>query len=218
MDPNHPERQYRPWGQREVTIVRDLHALGHSDRYISEALVEYSCHKSRRQVSKLRERLGLVIHYAPIRQIWWTPENEAKLLELWRAGWTGGEIAAEMHITRSTAIGKLHRMGHGRNDQGIPPEEMKQRRYARQQTYKKKYIAKPKPPKPAIQYATKDERGQHDLPIERTATQALLWEMTRAQCRWPISRSGIEMLCCGARTHADAPYCFQHCCRAYIRR
>lgn len=41
----------------------------------------------------------------------WTPEQEAKLRDLWAKGISGGQIAKRMRLTRNTVIGKARRLG-----------------------------------------------------------------------------------------------------------
>lgn len=50
----------------------------------------------------------------------WTVDVEDRLRAMWRAGWTGGMIAAQIGcgLTRNAVLGKAGRMGLSKDDQG----------------------------------------------------------------------------------------------------
>lgn len=44
----------------------------------------------------------------------WTEPQEAKLRQLWLAGWTGEQIAGEMNMSRDRVLSKVRRLRLGR--------------------------------------------------------------------------------------------------------
>jgi len=56
----------------------------------------------------------------------WSGKDCEMMKSLWRAGYTGQQIADHFGVTRSTALGKLFRLGmmkKGRNAKAVPSEK-----------------------------------------------------------------------------------------------
>lgn len=72
-----------------------------------------------------------------------------------------------------------------------------------------------KRPREERTYGRRGPSLHRDLPVEHTATEAKLWELTPCQCRWPTRGSGLNQFFCGARLPMDLgclnqPYCLKH--------
>ena len=153
----------------------------------------------------------------------WTPERCDQLAELWAAGLSCSQIAAEMGegLTRNSVIGKVHRLK-------LPP---------RKEAHHKsnhRYMRHPKPaPKPKAAKPIKGFRPGVALPLlpeampgdlealkgdvwaalPDTSPKPLLAVSDDKGCRWPIGEER-PYLFCGEPTHKGV-YCATHYSVAY---
>jgi GcrA cell cycle regulator len=154
----------------------------------------------------------------------WTPERCEQLAELWAAGLSCSQIAAEMGegLTRNSVIGKVHRLK-------LPP---------RKEAHHKsnlRYMRNP-PPKPAKKPAKKPIKGFRPgvaLPLlpeampgdlealkgdvwaalPNTSPKPLLAVSDDKGCRWPIGEER-PYLFCGEDIHRGV-YCRSHAAIAF---
>lgn len=135
-----------------------------------------------------------------IKTFEWTPDVVARLKDLRSAGKTGGEIAAEMFVTRNMVIGKLTRLGLIGKD--AP-------KYARP----KPESAKPKPPTPAVVVKPapiKPPKPADDLSIPESRRVRLV-DLARTDCRFPLGDPAKDDFAfCGAAVKAGSSYCGFH--------
>jgi len=129
----------------------------------------------------------------------WNDERVNLLKQMWGAGKTAAEIAAQLGggITRNAVIGKAHRLGlsGGRTVQ----------------VTKKVEKVSPNP----VAMIT-------ETVVERSPTSIGMLELTEKTCRWPLGdpkKAGFHF--CGGRSLPGVPYCASHTALAYqgtIRR
>jgi hypothetical protein len=129
-----------------------------------------------------------------------TPEQKARILALWEAGETGGQIAAKMKVTRNTVAGILGRMrAAGKVDYRIKPKKPPK-------IVKEKFIRiKVKPPVEVI-------APLPPLPTPAPGTPGI--EITRLNlrtCRYIVTGNGTpsSTLYCGGEVTRGA-YCTYH--------
>lgn len=148
----------------------------------------------------------------------WTDERTALLKKLWAQGLSASQIAAELGgVSRSSVLGKAHRLGLPGRDPVLPPVKQRQ----------------PKPSRIASQ-GFHGYRPGRQLPAAReesavTAIEAApaesfrctITDLTDKTCRWPIGNPGApEFRFCGAPgadLPADRPYCPCHQRMAWAR-
>ena len=127
----------------------------------------------------------------------WTEERLRRMKQLFEAGCTTREIAAELGhgITRNAVVGKVHRLGLSKmNGNGAKERELRR-------------LKPPPPPKP------------HWAKVEPGTRRVILFELTDAMCRWPIGDpQDADFGFCGNRKMHGHSYCAFHTRAAYIRR
>lgn len=139
------------------------------------------------------------------------PEHvKAEVIQLWKEGRTGGEIAGRMQMTRNSVIGIIHRAGLSgartvsrmkpRKRETAVPELAVKRSYDGQGTHFGKW--KPSP-----------ERRRNG--IAQGAVDAVS-ALKRGECRYPIGDPrDIDFHFCGKPSIEGRPYCSMHCRAAY---
>jgi GcrA cell cycle regulator len=120
----------------------------------------------------------------------WPPGRVAELERLYADGKSYRAIAMHFHVSKSTIIGKCHRLG-------LPARAL------------------PKPravhPRPAV---------PPPKPRARPRPGCLcIFDLTSASCRWPTwgdgERNVAKQFYCDRRATAGLPYCPEHCRVAY---
>jgi GcrA cell cycle regulator len=147
----------------------------------------------------------------------WTDERVAELKRLWGEGFSASQIAHRLGggISRSSVIGKVHRLKLFRADQKrlVERQGLVNKRIRKTQgklwgqsspAAAKKRAAEPLP-EPYIEKPTAD-----------TATRTLV-TLERGECRWPIGDPKVEGFgFCGCKAIPGKPYCEAHSKRAFV--
>lgn len=162
-------------------------------------------------------------------QIAWPDERVDLLKRLWAAGLSASQCAAELngpefaaysHISRNSAIGKVHRLGlSGRLKKiGATPALPRKPRptYVRPKQFKAPPLAIGNTALAAAYEADSEiSTSDYDNVIPMTQRVTLLG-LNEETCRWPIGdvqQAGFAF--CGAKPWDSAPYCAHHCRIAY---
>ena len=146
----------------------------------------------------------------------WTDERVAELKRLWSDGYSASQIAHRLGggISRSSVIGKVHRLKLFRADQKrlVERQGLVNKRIRKTQgklwgqsspAAAKKRAAEPVP-EPYIEKPTAD-----------TATRTLV-TLGRDECKWPIGDPKAATFgFCGCKAIPGKPYCEGHDKRAY---
>ena len=138
--------------------------------------------------------------------MYWTPEKEHKLKELWKKGHTASQIASMLgDTTRNAVIGKAHRLNleartiSKRSTQKIDAEnnnttEVKTQKLGRKARFKALLL---------------DKNFEQENPKK-------LEELTDETCRWPIGHPYEEKFYfCGRKPMEKFPYCKLHVLYAF---
>lgn len=154
----------------------------------------------------------------------WTEDRIAKLTDLWNAGLSCSEIAAELGegATRNSVIGKVSRLELqprrnpvDRSKPPMSPEEAHLRKLERQRHYRRT-AASSRPPKvrkqrvprvPKEAFVPVKPKGQAWEPISGLAPVALL-DLEAGQCKWPVGQDSPYLFCGAPATHGH--YCEHH--------
>ena len=151
----------------------------------------------------------------------WTSERIERLKRCLHAGFSCGQIAREIGVTRNAVIGKMNRLGLSR-PKDVIGRQLERRRAAR--------LARPKTPgtwrskRLPLNIFTQQEMlmaafprpaPAEDIPIYNGRGCTLL-ELSQGKCRWPISNPGVKDFCfCGSEPVKGLPYCLGHARIAY---
>ena len=138
--------------------------------------------------------------------MYWTPEREHKLKELWKKGHTASQIASMLgDTTRNAVIGKAHRLNleartiSKRSTQKIDAEnnnttEVKTQKLGRKARFKALLL---------------DKSFEQENPKK-------LEELTDETCRWPLGHPYEEKFYfCGRKPMEKFPYCKLHVLYAF---
>lgn len=167
----------------------------------------------------------------------WTPERCARLRELWAAGASGGQIAAEFGTSRCAILGKVNRLKLSQTTQRAPtattrlrPEQLKAIRESIEAGKTIQALADEygvslssmfhRVRKMGLVRATGNKR--RNSPLQRVseaerpkmATQAYgspcsILELTATSCRWPFTDNTPHMFC-NAEAAEGHSYCREH--------
>jgi GcrA cell cycle regulator len=142
-------------------------------------------------------------------QTTWTTERIALLKNRIEAGFSCGQIAREIGVSRNAVIGKVNRLSLSRFKSAAAGQE------ERTGTLK---IARPRIP---TQYRilralrVKPQLAFAEVPPD-SANRCSLFELQQWHCRWPISDPGAEDFSfCGNKPVDGMPYCAAHARMAY---
>lgn len=151
----------------------------------------------------------------------WTPEMDARLEELVRAGKSHSEIAAEFGKSRNATLGRWHRIlykrGHIPNPRvrvadGMGPE------LSRNTTPKRVY--RPKIPAPGVASGGVGFLLPAIVPAPSYTEGAGVAITGLTGCKWPLredaSLTGGFAFCNDARKDPACPYCAHHARLAYV--
>lgn len=139
----------------------------------------------------------------------WNEEREAHLRKRWAEGATFSEIAKELGVTRSSAIGKAHRLKLGNRGRTAlvdgGKQTSKRRRQRKETRITKLRVAFEDMPITAAEL--------QDIPIEQRRT---IIDICHDHCRFPFGDPLTpEFFFCGGKAIAGMPYCAPHAKLAY---
>ena len=161
----------------------------------------------------------------------WKPHEIALIKAQWSTR-TSGQLAKELHKSRSAVGGKVHRMrkagmlpiSSGPKQLDVDPRKAAAR--ARAKVEVKPPKPKP-PPKPKARPPTWQERMAlaaieadgmaHMLLNGAPVFECTLLDLDSTTCRWPVADDarGIISKYCGLPPVEGRPYCDEHCRRAF---
>lgn len=135
---------------------------------------------------------------APRNRQPFSPERVERLKQLWEAGLSASQIAAELGgVTRNAIIGKIHRLGLGsrvKNSSFAPP------RVAQASI--------------DLESVRQEILSSNEAPSNNYRKSLL--ELNEGTCHWPVgSPESSEFSFCGAPTLTGLPYCASHARMAY---
>jgi GcrA cell cycle regulator len=146
----------------------------------------------------------------------WTDDRIGQLKQLWEAGHSANQIAAELGgVSRNAVIGKIHRLGlSGRAKSPLPTAHTHHAAKHIKETRPKgndgseafrivHAIKKARATAPAIPAAIAPE------PLEIIASRVSLLAAASNQCRWPAADDGSATMVCGARVRGGS-FCAGH--------
>ena len=141
----------------------------------------------------------------------WTQEAELLLRELWAKGYSAARcsiilgVEINFQISRSAALGKLHRMGLRHAQQPVedkppkPERKIEPKPLAFRNT---RYIPPPSPP-----LTVPPDKIWKPL---AGVTPVYLCNANSTHCRWPVDVTPGEHFVCGAAKDLLVPYCTTH--------
>jgi len=153
----------------------------------------------------------------------WTKKRIALLSELWLCGYSSGECARRLCVSRNAAIGKLRRLGLLGRDRPqlptmrlrLPPARMLLKNTSNfeqpkktPQKPRKRQNTRPLPPWPIP--------AAPPPPKPRAPFTSTILQLGPGECRWP-SGDGPLYVFCGAKQFADTSYCERHHAMAHNR-
>lgn len=158
---------------------------------------------------------------------WNDPANVETLTTLWGEGWSSGQIAKRLGLTRNCVIGKVYRLGLKRNEAA----QLNLRQLAGHGLHKPARVMRPKAVKrpkpeparkvvggpPAAAIIRRAEAKPIPLPEPQEAPVSLLhakpWtERQFGECTWPVSGEGADLHSCCAKVFK------RNWCRAHFLR
>jgi GcrA cell cycle regulator len=148
----------------------------------------------------------------------WTDERKERLKQLWNDGWSASQIAAELGlISRSSVIGKVHRLGlSGRKVLTRTQEDPKRRHRASVESPRRTLAGTRFNPAVSLKSRTSKLLAQ---PREASMTASLkpvhiLDRNMLTQCAWPLwgnRPAHSELMCCGNPiAQGERSYCECH--------
>jgi GcrA cell cycle regulator len=141
----------------------------------------------------------------------WTTERIALLKDRLCAGFSCGQIARELGLSRNAVIGKTNRLGLSRFKRAISGQvkqtgTRKNARSARPRTVTQRTI---------LRSLWASSQLAFEVPGESTKTRSL-FELQQWHCRWPVGDPSSEDFgFCGNMRIAGLPYCAAHARIAY---
>ena len=141
----------------------------------------------------------------------WTEDRAALARAMWLEGQTGAQIAKRLGVSRSSVMGKLHRLR-------LPPRASRKAPLHRARS----------PSSPAHSVRRKPRLAPYEAPppnielapcVLESGEAATVLTLTKSMCRYPIgdpAQAGFAF--CG-RDSVRGAYCLHHASRAYrVRR
>lgn len=152
----------------------------------------------------------------------WNAEAVERLRQMCEQGYSGGQIALIMGLSRNAVCGKIERLGLVR---AYPSEVVKlaptvaqpagRSRAKPRSEWKKREPRKPKEQHQSLPTLAEPVKPRA-LPAHEpsTLTAVTTGELQSQHCRWPLNDGKPEWLHCGAMA-CDGPYCPDHRARAF---
>jgi GcrA cell cycle regulator len=141
----------------------------------------------------------------------WTMERIALLKDRVCAGFSCGQIARELGVSRNAVIGKTNRLGLSRFKNAVPGHSNQGRHNggARPQTVGQR----------ELQALWASSQLAFTESAEEHTTACSLCELAQWQCRWPLGDpSSANFGFCGNKAVPGLPYCPAHAQMAYRPR
>ena len=132
----------------------------------------------------------------------WNADRISTLEKLWAEGKSGGEIGKALGITKSSAIGKAHRLG-------LPPRASPIKNFA---FLAERHLARTTPPKPRTPNPSLPTPYVPPNPAERYKAMGI----EHKPCEYPMGERR-EFKICGEDRVVGKPYCAEHCATSYVR-
>ena len=139
----------------------------------------------------------------------WTEDRTALARAMWLEGQTGAQIAKRLGLTRSSVMGKLHRLN-------LPTRVSRKAPLHRARSPSTTRSVRRKPP--VVPYEAPPPNMELAPCVLESGEAASVLTLTKAMCRFPIgdpAESGFAF--CG-RNAARGSYCLHHASRAYRAR
>ena len=137
----------------------------------------------------------------------WTTQRVDQLRRFVEAGFSCGQIAGEIGLTRNAVIGKIHRLGLWRRIDPALRAKARPRRapaFSQHRTLQVVFAA-----------AASASTTAADQAID-SAKRCSLLELAEGKCRWPINDPGANDFCfCGNDAIGGLSYCVGHARLAY---
>jgi GcrA cell cycle regulator len=145
----------------------------------------------------------------------WTSERIELLKTYFNAGLSCSQIAGQIGATRNAVIGKLHRLGLSRPQGALADRFGAARDPSRPKPVRRKTWRLSVHAQREMLMAAYPGSSGLETAIESPHKCSLL-ELSRAQCRWPISEPGAEDFAfCGNASAPGLSYCIGHARIAY---
>jgi len=145
----------------------------------------------------------------------WTSERVELLKHWFNAGLSCSQIAGQIGATRNAVIGKLHRLGLSRPQGAFGDRLERPRDPSRPKAVRRKPWRLSIHAQREMLSAAYPGSCSQDMAIDSPHKCSLL-ELSRAQCRWPISEPGAEDFAfCGNASAEGLSYCIGHARMAY---
>jgi GcrA cell cycle regulator len=142
----------------------------------------------------------------------WTDDKVKLLATLFTEGWSRGQIATKLGVTKNAICGKIDRLGvnlqnfvTGSSGLERPPRTYEPQRVGRPE--KQDRQAWRPSARPIAETAVADE-DPSPPPIPPTGPIVLM-DLRYDSCRWPIN-DGNPFLFCGKPRRENSPYCEEH--------
>ncbi len=140
-------------------------------------------------------------------QTTWTTERIALLKNRIEAGFSRGQIAREIGVSRNAVIGKVNRLGLSRVRGPVRQQDPSVAKVARPRKVPQHRILRALWANPPLAFV--------EVPGD-CANRCSLFELQQWHCRWPISDPGAEDFgFCGNNPVKGLPYCAAHARMAY---
>lgn len=147
----------------------------------------------------------------------WTEEKVKRLKELWKKGYSTGEIGRMIGVSKNAVVGKAHRLGLDSRPSPIKPDRDSQGVKEKIKPKEKIKETAKKPEK--LKGKEAGEKGSAE-PKKDSGVRPdgiSLLELTKSSCRWPQGdpkEKGFSF--CGKPAIEGRPYCMEHVKEAYV--
>ena len=142
----------------------------------------------------------------------WTEGLITKLTNLRKEGYTFGNIAKQLGLSRGSVIGKAHRLNLPTPTNEAPPEI----HLATSPPHGKR----PAPPKKGNpRMPNEPEHRDNGKGAQHSVVAGAVLKLANNSCRWPIGAlESPDFKFCMVERRADKPYCAEHAALAFSPR
>jgi hypothetical protein len=150
---------------------------------------------------------------SPDSSPWADPARVVQLRNLWEAGWSAGQIAKELGVTRNAVIGRVHRTGLPQR-QTVVFIPHTTSRGVRKAPYPVRPRGEPKPRGPRPVWSRPELTPQVISAPDPYTVIPLMATTSRFQCRYIVDGAAVRpnatSLVCGAPTTGTVSWCHHH--------